>query len=190
MQQNINPLPTSETMEIEIKIMLLYLIDKMKAPMTYSLVTQFAVENNYVNHYNAQIFLDEMVEAGYIEKLEDNNITHYAITSEGETAIEAFPNQLSPALKEKINKFVSENRNNAKREFDITANYFYQPHNNEYLVKCVAFEDDIPLMELNLSVVTKEQAVSLCNNWKNNIDSIYGDILQVLTKKRTKKDPE
>jgi len=182
MQQNINPLPTSETMEIEMKVMLLYLIDKMKTPMTYSLVAQFAVENNYVNHYNAQIFLDEMVDAGYIEKLEDNNITHYAITSDGVTTIEAFPKQVPPALKEKIAKFVSEHRNNAKRDFEVTANHFYNQHNNEFLVKCVAFEDDIPLIELSLSVVTKEQALSICNNWKNNIDTIYGDVLRILSK--------
>ena len=186
MQQNINPHPTSESMKIEIKVMLLYLIDKMKTPMSYALVTQFAVENNYVNHYNAQLFLDEMVEAGYVEKLEDNNITRYAITSDGVAAIDAFPNQISPALKEKIAKFVAENRNNAKREFDITANYFYVPHSNEFLVKCVAYEDDTPLLELSLSVVTKEQALNICNNWKNNIDFIYGDVLRALTEKRIK----
>jgi len=190
MQHNINPLPTSKEMELEIKIMLLYLIYKMKAPMTFALIAQFAVENNYVNQYNTQIFLDEMAEVGYLDKYESNNTTRYDITVDGENAIEVFPKQLPPALKEKIVEFAAENRNNAKREFEVTANHFYQHDDNEYLIKCVASEDGVPLIELNLTVVTKDIAVNFCNNWKNHIDAIYGEIIEVVSKKRVRKESE
>jgi predicted transcriptional regulator len=175
---------TSEQIEIENKVVMMFLLEKMRTPMTFGLIMQFAVENNYMNQYNAQMFLDEMVEAGYVEMLEVTNIAHYVLTDEGETALDSFMGNIPQVLKERVARFVTENRNTAKREFEITANYFYDQYNNEYIVKCVAYEDDIPLIELKLSVVTKEQALVICNNWKNNVESIYGDVLRVLTEKR------
>jgi len=185
-QTNINPMQTSEEREIELKIMLLFLLDKMKTPLSFALITQFVVEHNYLNTYNAQIFVEELVEAGCIEKTEDPHGTRHSVTSEGKKMLDVYPNKVPPALKAKIAKFVSENRGNAKREFEITANYHYNRNSNEFFVNCMALEDELPLMEISLSVVTKEQALAVCNNWRNNSDHLYSEILRILMERKKK----
>jgi len=177
---------TSEEREIELKIMLLFLLGKMRTAISFALITQFVVEHNYLNNYNAQKFVDELVDAACIEKIEDSYGTRYSITEEGKKMVDIYPNKIPNALKEKISKFVTENRGNAKREFEISANYNYNRQSNEYFVNCMAFEDELPLMEISLSVVTKEQALAVCNNWRNNVDFLYSEILKVLMERKKK----
>jgi len=177
---------TSEEREIELKILLLYLLGKMRTAISFALITQFVVEHNYMNSYIAQKFIDELIDAACIDKTEDSYGTRYSIADEGNKMLDIYPNKIPNALKEKISKFVAENRGNAKREFEISANYNYNRQSNEYFVNCMAFEDDLPLMEISLSVVTKEQALAVCNNWKNNVDFLYSEILKILMERKKK----
>jgi len=184
-QQNIYP-SSSDDKQVENKILLLMLIDKMDIPISNRQVTQFALEENYMNFYSVQQYLSEMAEAGYLDASQSNNATRYTITDEGIKIIDTFANQLPPYLKAKITRYVEENRHIVKQDLEIAANHFYQHDNDEYLVKCAVYEDDNMLMEINLSVVNKEQAVLICNNWKNNVGQLYAQIIDILLTKNEK----
>jgi len=69
-------------------------------------------------------------------------------------------------VKNRINKYVAENRQQVMKGFETTANHFYDNDSGEFIVKCGVYDFDTLLMELNLSVVNKEQALLICNNWK------------------------
>jgi len=183
-QQSMYPSASTEQQQIESKIMLLYLIDKMDIPLSNSQISQFALEENYLNYYKVQLYLSEMVQIGYLDQSQDNNTTRYAITEEGMQALEAFLHYIPSPIRARISKYVTENRKNVKQEFEIVANHFYEFDKNEYIVKCGVYEDDMMLMELNLSVVSKEQALTICNNWKGNVNNLYGQIINILLSKR------
>ena len=51
---------------------------------------------------------------------------------------------------------------------------------NNFLVDLKALEDNITLMELKLSVPSKNQAVSLCKKWKDNPSDLYNKIINLL----------
>jgi predicted transcriptional regulator len=182
-QLNIYPQAASEAAQIESKIIILYLVNKMDIPMSNSNITQFAIEGDYMNYASVQQYLQEMVDAGYLDKSHDYNTTRYTITEEGIQTLEFFSRNIPQTVKNRINKYVAENRKVVKQDFQIIANYFFDHRNNEYIVKCGVYDEEMMLMELNISVVSKDQAIDICNNWKNNIDVLYGDILDTLLAK-------
>lgn len=166
--------------EAENKLLLLYLIDKMDIPLSNTQISQFALEENYMNYFTLQQSLSEMVESGYLDKTQDNNNTRYTATDEGITTLEYFEKHIPIDIRNKINQYVLDNRSTIKKDFEITANYFYDHPNNEFIVKCGIYEDDSMLMEINVSVVNRNQAKLICNNWKQNVNKLYGSILSEL----------
>ena len=172
-----NDMPHINLNHAENKLLLLYLIDKMEIPLTQSQISQFALEGDYINYFSLQQFLAEMVEVEYLEKSVDENKTYYSVTDQGLTALEYFKKRIPQEIKNKVNEYVSANRKSIKKDYEVTANYFYERNSNEYTVKCGIYEDETTLMELNLSVVSKDEAKLICKNWRQNVNELYGDIL-------------
>jgi len=166
--------------EVENKLLLLYLIDKMDIPMSNSQIQQFALEENYMNYFTLQQTLADMVEMNYIDKTQDSTGTRYSITDEGLTALDYFGKHIHAQLRNRINKYVIENRNQIKRDYEVTAIYFNNHDTGKCIVKCGIIEDEEMLMEISVAVVTNAQAKTICNNWKNNVNRIYGDIMREL----------
>ena len=182
MQQDIYP-SYSDDKQIEHKVMMLLLVDKIDIPISNRQISQFAQEENYMNYFAVQRYLAELVDAGYLDKSTSGNTTRYTITDEGIKVIDTFANQVPPYIKARISQYVEGIRHVVKQDLEIVANHFFQHDNEEYLVKCAVYEDDNILMEINMSVVNKEQAVAVCNNWKNNVGKLYAQIIDILLTK-------
>ena len=57
------------------------------------------------------------------------------------------------------------------------------PHNeNEYSVKCKIVENNQTLFEVQVYAGTREQAKKIADNWNNNAEEIYPQILEILAK--------
>jgi DNA-binding PadR family transcriptional regulator len=171
--------------QVENKLVLLYLIDKMDLPLSRSQITDFVREGEYMDYYTLQQTLADMVDGAYLEKIQDNNTTRYSITDDGLTTLEYFENHIPTGIRVKINKYVHDNFNMVKRDFEITAHYFLDSDTDEYIVKCGVYEDKRVLMEINVSVVSRKQARLIQTNWKANVSSLYMNILTELTAPRS-----
>lgn len=169
--------------QIENKLIILYLIDKMDIPLSGSQISQFALEENIMNYFALRECLVEMEQINYLEVQNENNILRYFITETGSQTLDFFDKHIPQDIREKINNYILENRKSIKKDYETTANYFKDIDSNDYTVKCGIYEDDSLLMEINLSVVSREQAKLICSNWKNNINTLYGNILQQLITK-------
>ena len=180
-QQDFMPPLKNDAKQLENKILLLYLIEKMDLPLSANQIAQFVQEENYMNIYTVRLYLREMVDIGYLEISNDNNTLSYIITDEGAVALEAFMQKIPPDVKSKIIQYVSKHRNIVKKDFEVLAIMPYNHLTNEYEVKCSVCEDKITHIELKLSVVSREQALLICNNWRDNITAIYGQIFGILT---------
>ena len=165
---------------IENKLLLLYLVDKMDLPLSRGHITQFVGEGNYMNLLILQQSLAELVEKGYLDQTEDNHNTLYTITADGLQLLEYFEQHIPFSTRAQINKYVQENRKKVKKDFDITAAYFPNEDEDNYIVKCGVYEDERVLLELNVSGVTKEQARFIQNNWRSNVNKLYSEILYML----------
>ena len=53
---------------------------------------------------------------------------------------------------------------------------------NEYSVKCKIVENNQTLFEVQVYAGTREQAKKIADNWNNNAEEIYPQILEILAK--------
>ena len=168
-----------DKIKLKNNILILYLIDKMDLPLPMSQIEIVALE--YMNYFALNESIHDLIEIKYIESSKvSNDDTRYSITDEGLQALDYFDRLLEQDVRNKINQYVLENHKSIKRDYQTTANYFQPLGSDEFTVKCALYEDDIMLLEVNLSVVSLQQARLICENWKNNITKLYGSILENL----------
>jgi len=171
---------SSDYAQVENKLLLLYLIEKMDIPLSTSQIHQFVLEETSTHYFDCQQCLCEMLEDNYLEATAEDNKTRYTITDIGITTLEYFEKRIPLYIRNKINKYVNDNRKYVKRDYETTANYFKDFQTGDYVVKCGVYDDVSVLMEINLTVVSRDHARNICDNWRNNVTSLYGSILNNL----------
>jgi hypothetical protein len=133
-----------------------------------------------MDYYTLQQTLADMVERGYLDIQQEDNSTRYSVTGDGQQTLEYFEKHIPPTVRSKINTYVRDNRRIIKREYENTATYFPNNERGDYTVKCGVYEDERVLMELFITVDTREQAKLIQTNWKTNAKVLYGRIMEAL----------
>lgn len=162
------------------KLLLLYLIDKMDLPLSRGQISDFVLQAEFMDYYTLQQVLGDMVDSSYLEFTTNNNTTLYTVTDDGLQTLEYFEKHIQPSIRNKINQYIKENRKDLKRAFENTATFFPNAEYDDFLVKCGVYDEGRVLMELSISVDTRDQARLIQNNWKANAKTLYGDIIRIL----------
>jgi len=170
---------------MENKLLLLYLVSRMELPMSQAQVTDFVRDADYMDYYTMQQTLANLVEGGHFDVTEenalDNNTTRYNITDEGQTSLEFFAKQIPWSRRQAIDAYILENQGKIKKDYENIATYFPNMENDEFRVKCGVYEDKRALLELVVSVDTREQAKLIQSNWRANASGLYQRIIEALT---------
>jgi len=178
------PKPFNNFREVENKLIILYLINRMMRPMSRGQITDVVLEGHFMDYYTLQQNLSEMVDMGFLEAaLEnagDNNTTRYIATEDGNTTLELLEKHILPMRRHAIDTYAGANQGKMKKEYEKTASYFPDDENDAFRVKCGIYEYDRALLEVFVTVDTRDQAKLIQSNWRNNPD-LYGRILSVLT---------
>ena len=119
------------------------------------------------------------MDSGFIREESTHTRTFYHLTEEGEETIHYFKNDISPAIQEDINSFLSNKQYELKNEVAIKADY-YRNSNMEYCVRCQILERDAPLIDLTLTVPTESEAMAIAANWTQKNEKIYANLMAEL----------
>ena len=141
------------------KLIILYMLDKVD--------------------FKLQQALSELLDSGFIREESTHTRTFYHLTEEGEETIHYFKNDISPAIQEDINSFLSNKQYELKNEVAIKADYYRNP-NMEYCVRCQILERDAPLIDLTLTVPTESEAMAIAANWTQKNEKIYANLMAEL----------
>ena len=163
------------------KLLLLYIIDKSDAPLTNGEITEFVLENNYMNYFLVQQFLSELIESKFIEYTKKEGKERYTILKKGKLTLNYFIHKIPNEVKEGIDIKFQVKKEEIERETQIIGDY-YKKGKNEYVVNLKLVEKDSTLFSLYLNVVSSQQAKMICNNWKSSPDKVYQEILNTLIK--------
>lgn len=107
--------------------------------------------------------------------------TQYTLTAAGKETLGFFKDKINDGIEADIMKFFEENKLEFRQENSILADY-YKTTNQKYAVRCQVRSDGNPIIDLTLSVTTKEQAEAICNNWKNQNEDVYAYLMDMLLK--------
>jgi len=167
----------------ENKLILLYIMELVKMPISDFQITQIILENRLMNYFVFQQLLDEIISGGLAQRAVDKGRVFYSIVPEGGKMLDLFPKHIPEGIKSALKNIINSKSREIKKEVSIIADYTPESE-SKYTVSCEVREGDLTLIDLKVAVGSKEDAKSICGNWKSHASIIYRDIIETLTKHR------
>lgn len=164
----------------ENKLLLLYIFDKIKLPISNIQITQIVLENNFINYFTLHQYISELISSGFLEYTEEESKHRLLITSKGSKVLTMFKERLSKNKIETIDNYLKTHLEKIKKEITISADYTIEDSTN-YIVNLKATENNSILIDLKLNVPSNKQARELCRRWKENSAELYSKIISLLT---------
>lgn len=162
------------------KLIILYMLHTVQVPLTNTKISEFIINHGYTNYFSLQEYLNQMVDTKLLTATSRSHNTLYTITEMGETTLEFFQNRIPDSTLEQVMHYLTDNKYEIKETLEITAHYI-PGKDNDYLVHCMAKENDTLIMEFKITVYEKEYAKRICENWKLKNHEIYKGLLNDLT---------
>lgn len=163
------------------KLIILYLLAQVKMPLSISQITQIILERGYTDYFSLQQYLTELESSSFILVSKQNHSSYFEINERGSQTLDFFSSRIPEFIRKELDSFIEKNWRKLKSELDIYAEYT-PTKENEYVVHCKVTENQSTLIDLSLNVGSKKQAIELCSNWKENASTLYGEILDILSK--------
>lgn len=164
----------------ENKLLLLYIFEKFQIPLSNTSITEIVLENNFLNYFQLQQYLSELVESGFLSVNRVNKKQIYTLSPKGKNVLEYFHNRISEKKKEIIEKYLikREELQNSKIE---CSSHCSSESDGKYTVSCRLIENKLRIMELKIVVPSSEEAKKICEKWESNGSEIYNKIKALLT---------
>lgn len=169
----------NSTEVVESKLLILYILDRVEKPMTNSEITQFILENNYMNYFMVQQFLSELVNSKFMEFSTKDGNEYYHLSRAGRESLNFFNDRIPAGTKVAVDRSCEKKKKDLIKESQVIANYFMK-NDTEYVIILKVVEKDIVLFSLSLNVPSEEQAKLICNKWKSKSDQVYKNIVDIL----------
>lgn len=163
----------------ENKVLILYILNKLKNPITNDGLLRLVLSIMDMNYFYFQQFLLDLLENEYISCFEQEGKNVYLITEKGKETLELTHDILPGIIKLKVdNNFQSELASTEEEE-SITAE-FTPRSENDYTVTCKINEKNSCIFEVSVFAGSREEAKRIVDNWKENAYRIYPEILNSL----------
>lgn len=163
------------------KLTILNMLDKVDFPLSNTQLTNFFLELEYTDYFRVQQVISDLLDAELIRTESTHNNTHYYITAAGKETLNLLKDKISDAIELDINNYFAQNKLELRNDNSIIADYYRTP-NRAFAVRCQYRQKDTNLIDLTLSVPTKEQAEAICNNWKKQNEDVYMYLMDILMK--------
>ena len=163
------------------KLIILKMLDQADAPLTGAQITDFILEKEYTNYFTVQQVVHDLIETDLISTESTHSNTQYNITAAGKETLQFFHDKISPAIQNDILHYFDKHKVELKNENSVLSDY-YKTTNNEFAVRCRLKEHGNPMIDLTLTVHTKEQAEAICANWKDQTSEVYAYLMELLLK--------
>jgi len=163
----------------ENKLLLLYIFNKIKLPISNIQITEIVLENNFMNYFTLQQYIVELTSSNLLRHTIEHEKDRLVITDDGQKVLSLFENRISESKIETANNYLESSLSKIKKELTVTADYTIE-NKNSYLVNLIASENDTTLIDIKISVASNKQARELCYKWKSNSSELYNKIINIL----------
>lgn len=167
----------SETLAAK-KTLILYVLEKVNSPISNDALLKLLISIDNMNYFYFQQFLLDLLENNYIIKNENEL---YELTKDGIKALELVKDLIPGITKLKVDTTFKETLGEIKNEVSITTD-FIPLSEDQYNVECKISENNQILFKIELFAGSHEQAKKIADNWKENAEEIYPEIINIITK--------
>ena len=141
------------------KLIILYTLNQVESPMTLNLISDYITERGYTNYFNVQNAFAELLETDFISCSTTYNTSFYSITDAGRETLNLFISSLSSEIRQEIDEYLEKNNLPIIERLTVISDYTLIDH-GEYIAT-------------KLTVPTEEDAVKICNNWREHSSELY-----------------
>lgn len=163
------------------KLTILNMLDKVDFPLSNTQLTNFFLEQEYTDYFRVQQVISDLSDAELVRAEPTHNNTNYYITAAGKETLNLLRDKVPAAIESDIINYFLQNKLSLRDDNSIIADYYRTP-NRDFAVRCQYRQKDTNLIDLTLSVQTREQAEAICNNWKKQNEDVYTCLMDILMK--------
>lgn len=170
----------SETLA-ENKALILYILDKVKKPITNDALFELVLSIEEMNYFYFQHFLLDLIENSYIVNYEKNLKSFYELTELGKETLDLVKDMIPGILKFKVDNNIKNDLKKVENKSSIVAD-FAPNDDNGYTVDLKIIDKNNTVFDLKIYAGSREQAKKIIENWENNAENLYPDILKLISK--------
>ena len=160
------------------KLILLYIIENSPHFFDKNELSEYVLEKDYLNFFLIKQYLSELLEGNLIELVNEDDKEKYKILEKGTLALEYFDSKIPQKIKEELKVDFETFSHIQKKETQVLAEYFLK-ENEEYMVNLKLVENEETLFSIYISAPSLKDAENICNQWKENTQKIYKDIINM-----------
>lgn len=163
------------------KLTILNMLDKVDFPLTNTQISNFFLEHEYTDYFRVQQVISDLTEASLIRSESTHSNTQYYITAAGKETLDFFRDKITDAIERDTIKYFEKNKMELRNVNSILSDYYKTP-NQDYAVRCQFRAHGTNLIDLTLTVKSREQAEAICSNWKKQNEDVYAYLMDILMK--------
>lgn len=160
--------------EIQDKLVVLYVLDKMELPLAEeSVLAICSTANNWLPYINCKHILETLSEANLVHKSVSQKAI-YNITPSGRACLANFYTKIPLSKREEITEFVRKERLAFKRKQELFRDY-NKNKDGTYNVRLRICEMAAtnPMLDIQINVDTRKTAKYIYDNWEQKAAKIY-----------------
>ncbi len=169
---------TREPTPIEHKLVILLALDQL-GPTTALQLLRYMVENELMDYITLQLAIAELDDTALVRKVPHTLGTLYAPSAQGYETLRAFQGRIAPSRIEHIRSTAAAWGQRFRTEKQILSDWRQAP-TGEYIVRLQLMEQELMLLDLSVTVATREQAGTFCARWPEAAPELYAQMMRAL----------
>lgn len=163
---------------LEIKILISYILASVKMPMTREQICESLQKTGFVNYFDANSAIDELIESGTFKVEDYVGEPHLVISEAGSKSAIELENTLLPGLRDKVVKTALNIASRARSERENNVDIKKVENGYDVTFEIESFGDR--LLSLTLNVPDILQAEQLKDGFLDDPGALYSDIIDRL----------
>lgn len=171
-----------QTHQNEDKLIILYVLGKIKTGLTREKLAVVIVENIQISYFDIQLLVDELVSSKLAREItSEDGRSFLSITREGRETLALFAGEIPLYIAEMLDVYLAQNKDRILSEVVVLGEY-KKAGEGHYEVELSLTENNTKLMTLTLDTPSHSQAVALCEKWKDDTQALYAGIINLFSK--------
>ena len=171
--------PPRRAPDDEQKLMVLYCLSQL-GPCTELQLLQFLFEHDLMNYFEMMFALNDLCDRGQAARAKKQAGFQYEVTDAGREALRLFGGRIPRSLQSLMDASAAEWKGRFRREAQ-SRQKIEQTQRGEYEVSLAVVEQDMDLMELRLTLPTRELAQQILDLWPQKASDVYGAVIRLLS---------
>ena len=166
----------------EIKIFILYLMDRIGYALSCGDVCSIMHQENVVSYFDCADCFAELIDGNHVVEVERNETGEalYVVTKTGKQIATELNDTLSPGIKEVSYRSAIRHLSFQKRKAAIDCGYTVR-ENGKYYVHCEITEAGRKILDINVEVDSKLEADTMISNFKRKPEIVFRGTLALVS---------